>query len=721
MQQHIHLQQPQQLQQVAPGGVRRLSRPSTPISRTERGTLHAAQSPRLAGLSLSVATAVGRPYSPLILVPPPDPLGWAVAPNSATAAAAAALELSSLSIVNPIASSSSSSLQHISFSASRRRTTSTAIPETIQERLNGQPAPAQPPPPSSQQQQLQLQPHSPLPGQNNSNNGKLVRRATGGTLSPVSSSSLPLSSSRISHVVVTVAELSAELGATGTARGGSSAFCSNKNKQGGNSSNSARFELTDAQECELEEKPCLWTDPAIYTDHCGAMFDFYASLPVTPLPPPVPSSSSSSAAFASNGSAYGIRIPSSPGPGTPREGGGGGGGTGPGTPPPVSSSSPPSRTHSTASLPSIHAKQRIAWPGQVQRLARDCIQRLFLLVRREVRRNHPELAAMADTGAGGGVVNNFPTSAAPSPSSASSPSSDGVGGVCDAAAAALDKKTWSVLEGLLPGHGHEGQTLHYVSLYLLSSLAKSVAGSVGLREFALLFPQAQRALFSAPGAPEALPLRERRRVIQSCYALKIDDLLRPIPLTLLTASVGGTGASGSTGPSSPLGMAGTIIHTTSPPSCAASGCSSPALGAATTGTTSSWSSAASSPGGMLSQWPALPGINTRTGVGQLHGGGGGWDSNSNTAGHGGGGGRPLRDRASRRKTGSAPVPALSMPSSLFTSGVSDTAHMHQLVRGSGGQIAGSLAQSRNTSFSAVNVSNILNHVGVVEEHDDMIE
>jgi len=434
-----------------PGLVRRVSRPSTPISRTERPSL--VHSPKLSGTALALVVQTNNSS------PPPDPLGWGVAPTApqeqspsspGASAPVFARPKSFLTLSPPGTTVGSRGASALSV---RRRTANATIPETIQERLKPEPAAAQ----GGLLSPAILEVPHPADKSRRASGGALSigRSYTRNGLAPLRSEAAPAGSA------------SARPDDAPFSGGGSGVF--------GGRIKLGRYELTDAQERELREKPYLWTDPAIYTDHPDAVFAYYASLP------------SSALGAVSIGAETAAAAPEMAGS-SPKNAGAG----------------------SLSFLPSIHAGERIVWPGQVQRLARDCIQRLYLLVKRDLRRTHPELFLDKE---------------------------DKPSGVASAIGSdsALERKVWSVLERLLPGHGHEGQTLHWVSLYLLSSLARSGSGgggSIGKREFALLFPPAHLALFAAPGdaAASTLGTRERRKVIQQCYALKIEELLKPAPV-----------------------------------------------------------------------------------------------------------------------------------------------------------------------------------------------
>jgi hypothetical protein len=178
----------------APGGVRKVSRPSTP--RGERAAF-IPPSPRS-------ARGEGAAAPP---IPVSDPLGWSVAPNSQAAAAAFdshnAQQSSGLPVSGPLSARQA------------RRRTDAFIPETIQEKLKKSAEPA-------------------AGGGAPSN-----RRASGGPL---------LERSYASHKLnLQVPSRNEEWSA-----GGGSSFGARKHE-------GSRYELTDAQERELREKPYLWT------------------------------------------------------------------------------------------------------------------------------------------------------------------------------------------------------------------------------------------------------------------------------------------------------------------------------------------------------------------------------------------------------------------------------------------------------------------------------
>ena len=408
---------------ATPAAVRRISRPSTPMSRSV-----SEQARMGAGLSL------GSPASPPLV----DPLGWGVAPNSA-----AAFDLAG---TTPAAPTSAFTLGGVSSArAARRRTEQPGvpgIPETIAERLNREPTAA-----------VNALPVPAAVAHSN-------RRATGterirgfpalgskGGPGPDGSATATATPSRdrdSSH-------------RTGEREGGHGFGGRAKEEE-------SRYELTDAQERELREKPFLWTEPQIWKHHPQACFTYYATLPLPASNSPTAASAAAAAAAASSNALPAV--------------------------------SPKS---SLSSLPSIHHADRIVWP-QLQCLARDCIQRLYLLVRKDVKRSLESARETLEE-------------------------------------SQLEKRIWNQLETLLPGHGSESKTHSYVSLFLLSSLAKTVPGSVGRREFLVLWPEAHQALFAWP--PQEVNMKDRRKLIQRIYGLKLEEMLKPFPMASGTSANGG--------------------------------------------------------------------------------------------------------------------------------------------------------------------------------------
>ena len=139
----------------------------------------------------------------------------------------------------------------------------------------------------------------------------------------------------------------------------------------------------------------------------------------------------------------------------------------------------------SSQFPSIHQHDRIVY-SQLQHIARDSVHRIYLLLRKELKSDKPGLDEKE-----------------------------------------LEKKIWKRLEELLPGHGNEQQTLQFCSLYLLDALAKTQAGSVGRREFILLFPQTHLRMF---GDPKDVNKAERKKLIMECYKLNLAKLMEPFPI-----------------------------------------------------------------------------------------------------------------------------------------------------------------------------------------------
>lgn len=452
------------LLQPTPTEPRRVSRPSTPISRTTAATVTVNTVDALGGSTSPLFKSSSSPRgSPVV-----DSLGWPVAPNSAaylgdvptlTIPASSSSTLSSTSTLSTLSLSLSSTLS--SARASRRRSAGTLIPETIQEKIKRKDSAA-------------AANHTPVESLLPSISNPPSRRGSGAGLPLLSASPSSATLTKVSsrpHLLLHQMQQQHQQsfdsdsprltpstgwgevshrsdGRRSAARGGGGGG----DRGLSSSSSSTRVEpLTPSQERLLRERSYLWTDPRLWRHHLESCFAHYATLPVH-------DETASLASFSS-----------------------------------PAHSTAPTPISSVPALPSIHHNDRIVYP-QLQRLAKDCVQQLYLLVRKEVREEE------------GGTV---------------------------ASAKDLDKRTWHRLESLLPGHGNEAQTLQFTSLYLLDALAKTTAGSVGRREFLLLFPSVHTALFSLVSRDDTAAMRERRKVLQACYKLKLHDLLQPRPSTSL--------------------------------------------------------------------------------------------------------------------------------------------------------------------------------------------